>query len=128
MALLRIAIFAVVFWLLGQVLRRTMASKGRGRYGQGRPGPQPGDQNEPNANGAGPGSSHGPPSAKSPYEVLEVPPNASVEEMRAAYRRKVQQYHPDKVAGMGPEIREVAERRMKEINAAYEELKRRHGL
>jgi DnaJ-domain-containing protein 1 len=31
-------------------------------------------------------------------------------------------YHPDKVAGLGPEFGELAERRMKEINAAYAEL------
>ena len=37
----------------------------------------------------------------------------------------VSEGHPDKVADMAPEFREIAERRMKEINAAYEELKRR---
>jgi len=33
-----------------------------------------------------------------------------------------QQYHPDKVATLAPEFRELAERRMKEINTAYDEL------
>jgi hypothetical protein len=32
-------------------------------------------------------------------------------------------YHPDKVATMALEFRELAERRMKEINIAYEALK-----
>ena len=61
---------------------------------------------------------------RSPYDVLGIRSRASEEEITSAYRQLVQQYHPDKVAGMAPEFREVAERRMKEINAAYEELKR----
>jgi DnaJ-domain-containing protein 1 len=31
------------------------------------------------------------------------------------------QYHPDKVATLGPEIRALAEQRAKELNAAYAE-------
>ena len=64
------------------------------------------------------------PPRRSAYDVLGVPPGSSIEQIRAAYQTMVQQYHPDKVQGMGPELREVAERRTKEINAAYNELKR----
>jgi preprotein translocase subunit Sec63 len=32
-------------------------------------------------------------------------------------------YHPDKVAGLAPEYREIAEKKMKMINAAYRRLK-----
>ena len=80
--------------------------------------------------GGSSGSAGTPPGAtrsgrgRSPYEVLGVRSRASEEEITSAYRQLVQQYHPDKVADMAPEFREVAERRMKEINAAYEELKR----
>jgi preprotein translocase subunit Sec63 len=35
-------------------------------------------------------------------------------------------YHPDKVASLAAEVRDMAELRMKEINAAYTELKRRY--
>jgi hypothetical protein len=59
---------------------------------------------------------------KSAREVLEVPPNASRNDITAAYRKMARMYHPDKVAGLGPEFGELAERRMKEINAAYAEL------
>lgn len=62
---------------------------------------------------------------ETPYEILGVTPNASEAEITAAYRKMAQMYHPDKVAGLAPEFREIADRRMKEINAAYEELKRR---
>ena len=59
----------------------------------------------------------------SAYEVLGVAPGASEAEIVAAYRRHARMYHPDRVAGLGPEFQELAERKMKEINAAYEELR-----
>jgi len=58
----------------------------------------------------------------SAFKVLGVAPGASREEIKAAYYRMAQQYHPDKVATLAPEFRELAERRMKEINTAYDEL------
>jgi DnaJ-domain-containing protein 1 len=61
---------------------------------------------------------------RSPHEVLGVSPGASAEEIRAAYQKLIQQYHPDRVAGMGLELRELAEQRTKELNAAYDALKR----
>jgi DnaJ-domain-containing protein 1 len=33
-------------------------------------------------------------------------------------------YHPDKVATLAPEFQELAERRMKEINSAFQQLMR----
>lgn len=63
--------------------------------------------------------------AKPWYEVLGVSGIATREEISAAYKRCISQYHPDKVANMGAEIRAVAERKSKEINAAYEEGIRR---
>ena len=60
------------------------------------------------------------------YETLGISPGATLKEIKTAYQKLVQQYHPDRVTDMGPELREVAEARTKEINAAYEELKRAH--
>jgi DnaJ like chaperone protein len=57
--------------------------------------------------------------------VLGVQPSATKDEISAAYKRKISEYHPDKVTRMGKEIRELAEQRSKEINAAYEEALRR---
>ena len=56
-------------------------------------------------------------------EVLGLGAGASREEINAAYRRMARTYHPDKVAGEAQEIREFAEEKMKQINAAYSELK-----
>jgi TonB family protein len=57
-------------------------------------------------------------------EVLGVHPGASVEEVNAAYREKAKQYHPDRVEGLGPELKTLADEKMKEVNAAYAALKK----
>ena len=57
--------------------------------------------------------------------VLGLGTGASKAEVAAAYRRMARTYHPDKVAGESQEVREFAEERMKEINAAHAQLKRR---
>lgn len=59
------------------------------------------------------------------HEVLGVSQWAGDEEVAAAYREKIGQYHPDKVATMGPEIRELAERKARQINQAYQDARRR---
>lgn len=59
---------------------------------------------------------------QSAYEVLGVKPNASLEDIRAAYRRIARMNHPDKVNGLAPEFRQLAEQRMKTITAAYKTL------
>ncbi len=59
------------------------------------------------------------------WEVLGVGPGAGDEEIAQAYKRKISEYHPDKVARMGDEIRALAERKSKEINAAYDAARRR---
>lgn len=53
-------------------------------------------------------------------DVLDVTLDASLEEIRKAYKKKIGQYHPDKVSGLGPEFTVIAERMAKEINDAYE--------
>ena len=59
------------------------------------------------------------------WEVLEVSSGATTDEISRAYKRKISENHPDKVAQMSAEIRAIAERNSKEINAAYDEAMRR---
>jgi DnaJ-class molecular chaperone len=58
-----------------------------------------------------------------PYKILNIGRNATKDELTSAYRKLVKIYHPDRVAGLAPEYREIAERKMKIINAAYRRLK-----
>ena len=60
------------------------------------------------------------------HEVMGVSEWATEEQVTAAYRDRVGQYHPDKVATMGPEIRVLAERKTRELNDAYRQFRRRH--
>ena len=53
------------------------------------------------------------------YAVLGLPPDASREQIRAAYRRLVKRWHPDRWSGAPPVARERAERRMRRLTAAY---------
>lgn len=69
-----------------------------------------------------PGAS--PPPPRTPYEILGVSPDADQAEIKAAYRRMANQYHPDKVAHLGKEFQELAEQRFKEIQEAYDRLAR----
>ena len=59
---------------------------------------------------------------KNPYDILGIRRGASRDEIHSAYRKLVQQYHPDKVSHLGKEIQEVAARKFVEIQNAYEML------
>jgi DnaJ-domain-containing protein 1 len=61
------------------------------------------------------------------FEVLNVAPDATREQIVDAYRRLIRENHPDKVANLGQEFRELAERRAAEINVAYAEALERKG-
>lgn len=54
-------------------------------------------------------------------QVLEVDVGASPEEIRQAYQQKIQLYHPDKLAGLGPAFMAIAEAKSKEIHEAYQQ-------
>jgi len=62
--------------------------------------------------------------APDPYAVLGVAPDAPMEEVRAAWRRAVRESHPDALIARGvpEEAAKLAERRMIDVNRAWEEI------
>jgi len=61
------------------------------------------------------------------FKVLKIPEDSprDFDSIKSTYRKKIAQYHPDKVSAMGPEIQEVAEEKAKEINEAYEHFRKK---
>jgi curved DNA-binding protein CbpA len=55
-----------------------------------------------------------------PYKILGVSSNASDEEIKTAYRKLTQQYHPDRQNDSVME--DIANEKMAQINAAYDEI------
>ncbi len=57
-----------------------------------------------------------------PYQILSIPTSSSQETIRSAYRARMNEYHPDKVAHLGGELQELAHRKVLEIQKAYQQL------
>jgi hypothetical protein len=57
------------------------------------------------------------------WEVLGIPPEATLADVQKAYRLMMRQYHPDKVVGLGPELIQLAEQKSRELNAALDQAK-----
>jgi DnaJ-domain-containing protein 1 len=54
------------------------------------------------------------------FELLGVDRNATLAEIKKAYHLKIALWHPDKLEGMAPELKQIANERLAQINAAYE--------
>jgi DnaJ like chaperone protein len=108
-------------WFLWRLWKRFLASRaGSGPAAGGAGGSQTQDgPRQEHTSHSRPDSNA---SSKAPHTVLGVSPDASPEEIRQAYRRLANQYHPDKVSHLGEEFRVLAEKRFKEIQEAYQRL------
>jgi DnaJ like chaperone protein len=62
------------------------------------------------------------------YKILEVDANATDEEVKKAYRKMAVKYHPDKVDGMGEDVRKAAEEKFKRLQEAYDNIKKQRGM
>ena len=65
--------------------------------------------------------------SKNWFNILGVSESASKDQITMAYKKKISQYHPDKVASLGVEIRALSESMAKKINAAYSYAKSLRG-
>jgi DnaJ like chaperone protein len=64
------------------------------------------------------------------YDVLGLTPDATDDEVKKAYRKLSIEYHPDMVAskGLPEEFAKFATEKFKEINSAYQDIKKERGL
>jgi uncharacterized membrane protein YkvA (DUF1232 family) len=82
--------------------------------------------------GPGPGAREGerpapPPASERPvdaYATLGVSASASQEAIASAYKARMSEYHPDKVAHLGEDLQKLAHRKALEIQEAYRQLRR----
>ena len=67
-------------------------------------------------------------SSENAYKVLEVDKNASVNDIKKAYRKMVKKYHPDKLIHLGKEHQKGAEEKFRQVQAAYEQIQKEQGF
>lgn len=67
-------------------------------------------------------------SATNAYATLGVKPDATNSEVKDAYRALVKKYHPDRYATKSAGEQAQAEQKFKEVQAAYEQVKKSRGL
>jgi DnaJ like chaperone protein len=79
--------------------------------------------------GAHPGATRTPPVAQA-YEVLGVERTATDAEVKTAYRRLMNQHHPDKLIakGLPEEMIRIATEKTQQIKEAYERIKTDRGM
>lgn len=64
----------------------------------------------------------------SDYKILEISPDASIDEIKSAYRKMAKKYHPDRVATLGEEVQKQAVEKFRMVQEAYENLKKDKGF
>jgi DnaJ like chaperone protein len=60
----------------------------------------------------------------SAYKILDLTPDANIEEIKKSYRALALKYHPDKVSHLGEEFQLAAKEKFQKINEAYNLLKK----
>ena len=56
------------------------------------------------------------------YTLLDIPAQATAEEIESAYQRQRERYSPERVAALGEEFQRIAEQRIAELDSAYAAL------
>lgn len=111
--LMRFVLYSLIFmgtyWLLRR-LRARMASSFTGAYSEATDGRDEADE-------------AGQTQSLDPWRVLQLEPDASPDEIHAAYKAQLLKYHPDRVSHLGDEFQQLAHRKTLAIRQAYSILK-----
>jgi len=67
-------------------------------------------------------------SSDSAYKILEIEKTATETEIKAAYRKMVKKYHPDKLKDLGAAHLKGAKDKFQQIQDAYEKVKSEKGI
>ena len=113
-------ILGALFYFVWRVYRPSFIQRWLGGFS-----PQNGP--DPTEDQAQKASDHGKTLKNDPFEILGISREATPAEIKAAYRRESQRYHPDKVAHLGEEFQNLAKKKFIEIQKAYEALRQRGG-
>lgn len=68
------------------------------------------------------------PQADGDYQILEIEPSATDEEVKKAYKRMAVKHHPDKVSHLGQDLQELAKEKFQQVQTAYENIRRSRGI
>lgn len=66
--------------------------------------------------------------ADNAYKILEIDKNASVSEIKKAYRTMVKKYHPDKLQHLPTHLQKGAEEKFRAVQEAYDSLQKQKGF
>ena len=104
-----IALLLVAYWIFKSFTPRTYQQ--RKRYSSSRPRQE----------------DTKPSTGDDPYEILGISEGATQAEIRSAYRKQAQRYHPDRVSHLGEEFQQLAKEKFQDIQKAYEVLSSKAG-
>ena len=62
------------------------------------------------------------------YKALGIESSATDEEIKKAYRRMAMKYHPDKLTGLGEDVKKAGAEKFRAVQEAYEFLKKERGM
>ena len=62
------------------------------------------------------------------YKILEIDKDASVDDIKKAYRKMAKKYHPDRLVHLGKEHQAGAEEKFRQVQKAYEHIQKERGM
>lgn len=63
-------------------------------------------------------------SAKKYFSILKLKPDADLDELKLAYRKRVKAWHPDKFPSSSERLQKMAHDKLHKVNVAYKHLKK----